>query len=159
MVRLATSEKGDENMAYSQCLISQGNRILLVTVRQDGQNRHFLPGGSALEEENLEEAALRHLYRQCGVQGRLLRILCTGFLPGTGQPCVTYEAEIGKGQQPTIRNLSQEQRLTFCGADFFTLKELSERDRAMLWAAGLAAVPAFFQELERFGGAISYPVL
>lgn len=146
-------------MAYSQCVVTQGNRILLLTARQDGMNRHLLPGGPTLQEENLEEAVLRHLYRQCGVQARLLRILCTGFIPGNGQPCVTYEAELGENQRPSIQNLSPEERLTVCNADFLSLREISERDRAMLWAAGLGAIPVFFQELERFGSAISYPVL
>jgi hypothetical protein len=37
------------------------------------------------------------------------------------------------------------------------LSEVPERDRAFLWAAGLITVDGFFQEVEAWGDAPSYP--
>lgn len=37
------------------------------------------------------------------------------------------------------------------------LAEISERDRAFLWAAGLLGTGAFFEEVRAWGGDPSYP--
>jgi hypothetical protein len=62
------------------------------------------------------------------------------------QPIVGTDPERPAGKEQSIRNVGWK-----------TLSELSERDRAFLWAAGLMDVEGFFEEAISWGDEISYP--
>ena len=40
---------------------------------------------------------------------------------------------------------------------WLALDEISERDRAILWGGGLLGIPAFLEEVTRWGDEVSYP--
>jgi len=71
---------------------------------------------------------------------------------------VTFLVDIGtqtphKGNDPELEGNSQ----IMTEVAWLSLKEIPERDRAFLWAAGLLGVPEFFSEIEKWGDDKSYP--
>ena len=87
--------------AAAVVLRAQGEEILLVKHRwRDGTASWILPGGALLPEEKPEEAALRELYEETGLQGSIVRFLFT-FLyeQGTSE---TFLVEIASGAQVAL---------------------------------------------------------
>ncbi|MEO8953151.1 MAG: NUDIX hydrolase [Ktedonobacteraceae bacterium] len=64
--------------AAAAVLRMQGKEILLVKHRwRDGTTSWILPGGALLPGEKSEEAALRELYEETGLNGKIMRFLFT----------------------------------------------------------------------------------
>ena len=91
--------------AAAAVLRAQGEEILLVKHRwRDGTVSWILPGGALLPEERPEEAALRELYEETGLQGSIIRFLFTlPYDQGTSETFlveITPDAQVALGYDP-----------------------------------------------------------
>ena len=133
-------------MSRAQCLIHRQNRILMVKHRHDGEEWWCLPGGRIEANETPEQAALRELWEECGVQGTVIRpTSVVTFAPN--DQYYTYLIEIGTqavslGNDPELKD---DQILV--DVAWMYLNELTERDRVFLWTAGLLTIPEFSEEI------------
>jgi len=144
-------------MIRAQCLICQGNKILMVKHRLYGSEWWCLPGGGVEPHETPSDAALRELEEECCVKGTILR-QTSQMIDGSGSESVTFLIEIDD-QEPHME-VDPE---FFCtdqilvGLQWLTLAEIPERDRAYLWAAGLLSIPEFLEQVTKWGDELSYP--
>lgn len=146
-------------MDRAQCIIHRGNELLMMKAihLQWGYEFWHLPGGGIYEKgETPEQAAIRELQEECRVHGTLVREINT-YNPGAGHDtCYTFLVDIGN-QEPLLGNDPQHETQTLIGVDWLMLSEISERDRAFLWASGLLGIDEFANELLSWGHDISYP--
>jgi ADP-ribose pyrophosphatase YjhB (NUDIX family) len=144
-------------MIRAQCIVQRGRHILMVKHRQNDEEWWCLPGGGVESHEKAAEAALRELQEECCVLGKILR-QTSQSMDGVDIQSVTFLVEIGDqephmGVDPEFTSADQ----ILVDLRWLTLAELSERDRAYLWAAGLLNVPDFLEEVSGWGDAVSYP--
>ena len=146
-------------MDRSQCIVHRGNELLMVKQIHLERGIEFwgLPGGGIYRKrETPEQAAIRELQEECLVQGKVVRELNT-YNPGAGHDTTyTFLVDIGN-QEPKLGNDPQHETQTLIGVGWLLLAEISERDRAFLWASGLLGVDDFANELYGWSHNISYP--
>ena len=143
----------------SMALVVRDNKILMVQTYRFNRHIKELPGGGIEKGESPEEAALRELKEECGLEGTINRQLNTlhwkdgsteyVFLvdvPSDCEPIVGMDPEISEGEEQAIKDVR-----------FMKLNELSEKDRAFLWAYGLLDVDNYFDIVLSWGDEISYP--
>lgn len=134
-----------------QAVVVREKKLLLVKHCVDGEEYWILPGGGIERGENPEQGALRELREECGAEGRIICKLseysdeylshsrCTYWTYlvdiGSAEPTLGYDPEFSEGEQ-ILRE-----------AAWKSLDELSERDRAHLWSAGIIGIPQFRNEL------------
>ena len=116
-----------------------------------------MPGGGVERAETPAEAALRELREECCVEGTILREINHATYD-TGDDAYTFLVDLGDqipqmGTDPEF--LADDQVLVKIA--WFTLSEISEKDRAFLWGAGLLGVPEFLAEVTGWGDTVSYP--
>jgi ADP-ribose pyrophosphatase YjhB (NUDIX family) len=115
--------------------IRQGNQILLV--RQAYGERYWsLPGGKMEPGESIEEAAIREVAEETGLEVRITRVVGLYSKPAEDGLAVTFEGEAISG------TLQAANEITECG--YFPAHQLPEPVRAHLqqrvadWRTGLA---------------------
>lgn len=134
-------------MSRAQCIVHRQKRILMVKHRHEGEEWWCLPGGRIETNETPEQAALRELWEECRVQGRVIRpTSVVTFAPN--DQYYTYLIEIGTqavslGTDPELK----ENLPVLVDIAWIYLNELTERDRVFLWTAGLLTIPEFFEEI------------
>ncbi len=145
----------------SQAVVCRNGKLLLVEHKMKGRDFFNLPGGGIEENETPEEAALRELFEEAGVKGRILRPLTIEYKPDRESRIFTFLVGIPEDAVPekgTDPELSEEEQ-TIIGVSWRSLKEIPERDRAYLFGAGLMRVPEFHDEVLKWpDDEISYPV-
>lgn len=144
-------------MTRAQCIVQRKNKLLMVKHRLDGKEWWCLPGGGVQEGETPAGAALRELKEECGVDDEVVREAATAAY-SSGDSSYTCLVDIGnqepcKGTDPEFSESDQ----VLVEVQWLALREIPERDRAFLWAAGLLGVDEFFEEVSGWGNAISYP--
>lgn len=144
----------------SQSMVVRGDRILLVEHEMFGRDFYNLPGGGIEEGETPEQAALRELSEECGVEGTVVRPLTVEYKPDLESRVYTFLVEIpenAKAVKGIDPELSEEEQ-TIVGVKWLRLDEIAERDRAYLFGAGLMRIPHFHDEVLLWDGEdISYP--
>ena len=138
-------------MIRAQCIVHQGHKILMVKLRVKGSEWWCLPGGGVEPPETPAEAALRELEEECCVVGKILRQTAHAT-EGSGIETITFLMEIGN-QLPHL-GVDPEFPLDeqiMVDMKWLTLPEISERDRAYLFAAGLLNIPVFLEEVSSPG--------
>lgn len=146
-------------MPRAQCIVTRGRLILMAKHSQDGLEWWCLPGGGIEPGETPEQAALRELGEECGVTGRIVRQTSVYADPACDHAAYTFQIDIGT-QSPTVGRdpeIAEDQEQVLKDIRWLSLAEIPERDRVFLWSAGLVAVPGFWEEVERWGGDLSYP--
>ena len=135
----------------------RGDRVLLLEHRDSDDSYWFLPGGATGENEDPADAALRELEEECRVRAELLKLLSYNNYSERFQE-YSYLVDIGEqtpslGHDPELAEGSQ----ILNDLRWLTLREVPERERRYLWAAGLMGIPAFQKELLSWGGDLNYP--
>ncbi len=143
----------------SMAMVLRGKKILMIETFRFNRFIFELPGGGIEAGETPEEAAVRELKKECGLDGTVVRPLNTlhckngsteyVFLvdvPDVQEAIVGSDPEVPEGGVQSIKNVCWKE-----------LTELSEKDRAFLWAYGLMEVDGFFEEILSWGDEISYP--
>lgn len=144
-------------MSRAQCIVARGRRVLMVMNRQDSHEWWCLPGGAIEPGETPEDAVLRELKEECGVTGKLVRQTSVYSQPSPEYTAYTYHVDVGN-QEPSIGGdpeLGKDQILK--DVRWMSLRDVPERDRVFLWAAGLVTVEEFLEEVAAWGNDTSYP--
>lgn len=144
----------------SQSLVIRGDRILLVEHKLFGRDFFTLPGGGVEEGETPEQAAVRELAEECNVTGTIIRPMTIEYKPDNESRVYTFLVEIPEGMEPT-KGIDPElpaDKQSIVSVGWRRLDEISERDRAYLFGAGLMRIPFFHDEVLKWDGQdISYP--
>lgn len=142
-----------------QSLVLRDDRILMIKVRENGQEWYCLPGGGLESGETFAQGALRELCEECSVQGTIVRLL-GHMIFAPDDEAVTFLVDI-QDQEPVLGHDPEAEAASLpqsmVGLSWMRLDEVPERDRTYLWAAGLLGVGGFPALVESWGDAISYP--
>ncbi len=141
----------------SVAVVVRDGRILMERVFYFGREFFTVPGGGIEPGETPEQAALRELKEECGLDGRIVRPLAVQHKDGGAE--YSFEVSVPESQEP-VTGFDPEE----AGDDpplkevrWMALNEISEKDRAFLWAYGLMAVDGFFEQVRAWGNELSYP--
>ena len=142
----------------SVAVVIRGCRILMERVFYFGHEFYTLPGGGIEEGETPDQAVLRELKEECGLDGTILRPLAVQYKSGG---CAEYSFEVSVPEdQEAITGYDPEESVDnppLKEVLWMKLDEICERDRAFLWHYGLMAVNGFFNEIKSWGDELSYP--
>lgn len=129
----------------------------MVKHRQLGVEWWCMPGGGVEDNETPAAAALRELQEECCVAGIIISQI-SDYVDDSGINTITYHIAIGN-QEPRM-GMDPEfapDKQVMVNMKWLTLAEISERDRAYLFAAGLLSIPVFLNEVSTWGDTLSYP--
>ncbi|MBQ6660030.1 MAG: NUDIX hydrolase [Lachnospiraceae bacterium] len=142
----------------SVAIVTRNGKILMERVRYFGRVFYTVPGGGIEAGETPEQAAIRELKEECGLDGTIIRPLTVQYKENGAAEYSFWvkvppeqEAITGYDPEETDDNPPLQEVL------WMSLSEISEKDRAFLWSYGLLFVDDFFEEVKRWGDAVSYP--
>lgn len=155
----------EENPNYknrSVAIVIRDGKILMERLcykdANNGKEFFSVPGGGIEEGETPEQAAIRELKEECGLDGTIVKPLAVIYSHGRKE--YSFEVSVPEDQQ-AITGYNPEE----AGSDnpplrevvWKSLNEISEKDRAFLWSYGLIQVQDFYQTIVGWGDEISYP--
>jgi ADP-ribose pyrophosphatase YjhB (NUDIX family) len=146
-------------MPRVQAIVLRADRILMVQHSVGGDQWWCLPGGALEIGETPAQGALRELREECNVDGVIVRQTAL-MSRGRDDETLTFLVDIGEqipslGCDPEVA--AGKQALALVDVQWLRLRDIPERDRAFLWAAGLLGTGDFISEVERWGDDKSYP--
>lgn len=148
-----------EYKSGAQCLVVRDDKILMVKHKRIDREYYTLPGGGIEKGETREKAAIRELAEECQVSGKIIKKLSEYLFPfGDNVIIYTFHVDI-ENQTPMLGKdpeLPDENQI-LAELKWLSLDEISERDRAFLWASGLFGITQFADELYLWSDDISYP--
>ena len=144
-------------MPRVQVIGVKDDAVLLVEHRQDGRAWWCLPGGALEPGETPEQGALRELREECKVDGVTVR-QTSHVCYGLGDETYSFLVDIGD-QTPTLGADPDVPpgREVLSDVQWLRLRDVAERDRVYLWAAGLLGIGSFLVEVQSWGDDTSYP--
>ena len=142
----------------SVAIVIRNGRILMEKVSYFGRTFYTVPGGGIDAGETPEQAALRELKEECGLDGAILKPLSVTY-KDEGSAEYAFEVEVPEEQEPVVGYDPEEDpdNPPLKEVLWMKLDEISERDRAFLWTYGLMFVEGYFSEIKSWGDEISYP--
>ena len=155
-------EKKEEQYVYhrsrSVAIVIRDGKILMERVFYFGREFFTVPGGGIEKGETPEEAAIRELKEECGLDGTIVKPLAVQYKDNRSAE-YSFEVSISDDQE-AITGYDPEETSDnppLKEVLWMNLNEISEKDRAFLWSYGLMLVPGFFDEIKNWGDEISYP--
>lgn len=155
----------EENPNYknrSVAIVIRDGKILMERLcykdANNGKEFFSVPGGGIEEGETPEQAAIRELKEECGLDGTIVKPLAVIYshgrkeysfevaVPDDQQAITGYDPEEADSDIPPLREVVWK-----------SLNEISEKDRAFLWFYGLIQVQGFYETIVSWGDEISYP--
>ena len=142
----------------SVAIVVRDNKILMERVRYLEREFYTVPGGGIEAGESPEEAAIRELKEECGLDGTIIRSLNI-VNKGQGGQEFAFEVNVSEDQEAILGYDPEEdtENPPLKEVLWMSLDEIPERDRAFLWNYGLISVGDFFEEITEWGDRISYP--
>lgn len=142
----------------SMVFVIRDKKILVEKLYYDDRYFYSIPGGGIEEGETPENAALRELREECGLDGTIVRKL-TQLYKEDGSIEYVFEVAVPMEQKPIVGFDPEEPMDAQAIKDvcWMELNQLSEKDRAFMWAYGLMEIEGFFDEIINWGEEISYP--
>jgi len=156
---LKSSEVYMEYRGRAQCLVIRDNKILMVKHKHGNDEWYCSPDGGIEKGETPEQAAVRELREECYVIGTVIKK--TGeFADPYDDDNFFYTFQIDIGDQTPSLGYDPEdtaENPILSEVRWMCLDEITETDRAFLWASGLLSIPQFYEELDLWNREISYP--
>ena len=155
-------EEKEYNYIYkrsrSVAIVIRDGKILMERVFYFGREFYTVPGGGIEAGETPEQAALRELKEECGLDGTIVRPLAVQY-KAEGNAEYSFEVSIPKEQEPITGYDPEEssENPPLKEVLWLSLDEISEKDRAFLWFYGLLSVKGYFEEIKKWGNEVSYP--
>ena len=123
----------------------------------EGRTFCSIPGGGIEKGETPEQAAIRELKEECGLDGTIVKKLAEVY--SNGRTEYAFEVSVPEDQN-AIKGYDPEEPIDnqpIKDVCWMALNEMSEKDRAFMWRYGLLEIEGFFDEVLSWGDAISYP--
>ncbi len=146
----------------SVAIVVRDGKILMERLcypdANNGKEFFSIPGGGIEDGETPEEAVIRELKEECGMDGTIEKPLAVLFnngrkeysfevsVPPVQQAITGYDPEEAGNENPPLREVVWK-----------SLNEINEKDRAFLWTYGLVHVQNFYETIVGWGDEISYP--
>lgn len=142
----------------SLAFVIRDKKILLEKLFYDNRYFYSIPGGGIEECETPEEAVLRELKEECGLEGTVKRKL-TEIYRSDGSTEYVFEVNVSDDQTPIVGHDPEEPKNKQPIKDvcWLALDHMTEKDRAFMWSYGLMEIDGFFEEILKWGDQISYP--
>jgi 8-oxo-dGTP pyrophosphatase MutT (NUDIX family) len=140
-------------------IVIRDGKILMERVVYFGREFFTVPGGGIEDGETPEQAVLRELKEECGLDGKIVRPLAKLY-KSNGTAEYSFEVEVSREQEAITGYDPEEssENPPLKEVLWMSLDEIPEKDRAFLWSYGLIGVGDFFSKIKSWGDEISYPV-
>ncbi len=141
----------------SVVFVVRNRKILMEKLCYEGKTFFSIPGGGIEPGETPEQAAIRELKEECGLDGTIIRKLAEIY--NNGRTEHVFEVSVPDNQKE-ITGYDPEESVDdqqIKEVIWKELCELSEKDRAFMWRYGLLEIDGFFDEVLSWGDEISYP--
>ncbi len=135
----------------SQAIVVRGDRILMVKHTMEGRDFYCLPAGGIEAGESPEDAALRELFEEAGVRGRILQRTASCLKADRESEVHSFWVEIPENAValPGLDPELSPEKQTITGVAWMRLEELSQLDQIYLWCSGLKTIPVFYEKLNQ----------
>ena len=141
----------------SVVFVIRNKKILMEKLCYEGRTFYSIPGGGIEEGETPEQAAIRELKEECGLDGTIVKKLVEVY--SNGRTEYAFEVCVPDYQNP-IKGYAPEEPIDnqpIKDVLWMELSEMPEKDRAFMWRYGLLEIEGFFDEVLSWGNEISYP--
>ncbi len=141
----------------SVVFVIRNKKILVEKLCSEGRTFYSLPGGGIEADETPEQAAVRELKEECGLDGTVVRKLAEIY--NNERTEHVFEVKVPEDQKAIIGCDPEEptDAQPIKEVLWIELSEMPEKDRAFMWRYGLMEIEGFFDEVLSWGDEISYP--
>jgi 8-oxo-dGTP pyrophosphatase MutT (NUDIX family) len=141
----------------SVAFVVRDGKILVEKMCFRERSFYALPGGGIEPGETPEQAAIRELKEECGLDGTVIRKLAEVYNQGRTEH--SFEVSVPDDQEPVLGCDPEEpaEAQVLREVRWIRLNELPEKDRVFMWRFGLLEITGYFEEVLSWGDEISYP--
>lgn len=141
----------------SVVFVIRNKKILMEKLCYEGRLFYSIPGGGIEEGETPEQAAIRELKEECGLDGTIVKKLAEVY--SNGRTEYAFEVSVPDNQN-AIKGYDPEEPIDnqpIKEVLWMELSDMPEKERAFMWRYGLLEIEGFFDEVLSWGDEISYP--